>query len=199
MATINYSLRPTIAMAALPEPALFHPLKHHLGYIKEFIREQYTLPAPDIRTALQTIGTSQLDFYIGRLTPFQITSEVLHHLQQNSLLQPDAYQSYLAAKGSHYRTITLSDASGWVLRWGVVAGRFAHLHPARYAAQTIRVKATSLKTAIAATIAARKTNTPTIDMELVNYARTAWLGQPPLSVLHPTEGAGKLLKLLASP
>jgi hypothetical protein len=197
MATINRTQRPTVAMDALPEPALFHPLKHHLGFIKRFIKEQSTLPDPQIGSSLISIGTSQLDFYTGQLSPLQITREVLFNLQQQGLLQPEAYYSYLSKGGGHYRTVTLSDASDWVLRWGIVAARFVHLHPARYAAQTIRVKATSLKTAIAATIAARKAGAPTIDLDMVNDVRMKWLGLPPLQVLSPSEGAGKLLALLA--
>ncbi|WP_238395732.1 hypothetical protein [Pontibacter pudoricolor] len=199
MATINHTQRLTIAMAALPEPALFHPLKHHLGYIRAFIKEQSTLPNPQVGASLVSIGTSQLDFYTGQLSPLQVTKEVLVNLQQQGLLQPEAYYSYLTAKGGLYRTVTVSDTSDWVLRLGIVAGRFVHLHPARYAAQTIRVKATSLKTAIAATIAAGKAGAPTIDLDLVNDVRMRWLGLPPLSVLNPSEGAGKLLALLASP
>jgi hypothetical protein len=198
MATIDHTQRPTIARAALPEPALFHPLKHHLGYIKAFIKAQSSLPDSDIGASLISIGTSQLDFYTGQLSPLQITREVLFNLQQQGLLQPEAYYSYLTAAGGHYRTVTLSDASDWVLRWGIVAGRFVHLHPARYAAQTIRVKATSLKTAIAATIAARKVAAPTIDLDLVNDVRMKWLALPPLQIISPSEGTGKLLALLAN-
>lgn len=144
---------------------------------------------------LQRIGSSQLDFYTGPMTPEQLADEVISYLLQYNIIQPDAYKCFLDVEGSHYRTITLSDGTDWVLRWGVQAGRYVHLHPARYAAQTIRVKAASLKTAIAATIAARRQGT-TIDLPLINKIRAAWLHLPPLPKLSYTEGAGKLMALL---
>lgn len=147
---------------------------------------------------LRSIGQSQLDFYTGAMPPLQIAQEVISYLQQHSLLAPEAFYNYLASGGGHYQTITLTDGTDWVLRWGVVAERYVHLHPARYAAQTIRIKAVSLKTAIATTVAAAQTNY-SIDLELVNKVRAEWLQLPPLTVLTPTEGAGKLIALLQQP
>ncbi|MBB6611524.1 hypothetical protein H7F15_10790 [Pontibacter sp. Tf4] len=179
----------------LPRPVLFHPLKHHLGFIRAFIQEQAMLATANPGPALQRIGTSQLDFYTGPLTPLEIAQAVILQLEQQDLLHPEAYRQFLAAHRSHYRTITLPDGTDWILRWGTQEGRYVHLHPARYAAQTIRVKAASLKTAIAATIAARQQHT-TIDLPLVNKVRAEQLHLPPLTVLQQTEGAGKLLALL---
>ncbi|HEY4652163.1 MAG TPA: hypothetical protein VIG72_12160 [Pontibacter sp.] len=195
MSRSNYTTPPAVLTTALPFPILFHPLKHHLGYIKAFIHEQAHQPATTTATALRRIGQSQLDFYTGNLMPTQIAEEVVLHLQHHGLLSPEAFQEYLAACSRRYQTITLSDSTDWVLRWGTVAGRYVHLHPARYATQTIRVKAISLKTAIATIVAAARTNY-SIDLELVNKVRAEWLQLPPLTVLTPTEGAGKLITLL---
>jgi hypothetical protein len=82
----------------LPEPILFHPLKHHLLYIKAFIQEQHT--EAETKATLLTIGSSQLDLYTGKLPLRQIASEVILYLQENELLQPDLYQNYLTATGS---------------------------------------------------------------------------------------------------
>ncbi|NEM99475.1 hypothetical protein GXP69_17395 [Pontibacter sp. BT327] len=182
----------------LPKPVLFHPLKHHIGYVRAFIHEQTIHSAAGIGTALRSIGQSQLDFYTGSMLPLQVAQEVILHLQQHNILAPEAFYSYLISGGEHYQTIMLSDGTDWVLRWGVVAERYVHLHPARYAAQTIRVKAVSLKTAIAAIVAAAQTNY-SIDLKLVNKVRTEWLQLPPLTVLTPAEGAGKLITLLQQP
>ncbi|NDK56776.1 hypothetical protein [Pontibacter fetidus] len=194
--TIDPTFKQPAPIANLPAPILFHPLKHHLGYIKNFIEEQVTGTASAVGTALQSIGTSQLDFYIGALSPVQIACEVILNLQHHNLLEAELYHAYLTRTGSHYRTINLSDNTDWVLRWGTQPGRYVHLHPARYAAQTIRVKATSLKTAIAAIIAARREAKPVTDLGLINKVRGAWLQLPPLTIVTPTEGAGKMLELL---
>ncbi|MBC5776018.1 hypothetical protein H8S95_18220 [Pontibacter sp. KCTC 32443] len=198
MPILNSTLQPAIANADLPAPVLFHPLKHHLGYIRTFISNHVRNRQQEIAPALQSIGRSQLDFYTGHLSPASIASEVILYLDRHQLLQPDAYLSYLSGRDNHYQTITLSDGTDWVLRWGVITDRYVHLHPARYASQTIRVKAVSLKTAIAATIAAQQLNT-SIDLQLVNHVRAQWLYLPPLTVLTPTEGAGKLIVLLNQP
>lgn len=81
------------------------------------------------------------------------------------------------------------------LRWGVVAGRHVHLHPARYAAHTIRVKANVLKTAIAALIAAGGQREE-VAIGLVNQVRAQWLALPPVKSLSEEAGAARLMKLL---
>ncbi|MEJ8758613.1 hypothetical protein WG947_16480 [Pontibacter sp. H259] len=192
----NTMLQPAIANTALPAPILFHPLKHHLGYINEFVQKYNPAQLPALAQNLQSIGTSQLDFYTGTLQPIAIASEITDYLRQQNLLQPDAYLTYLSEHSHHYRIVNLSDGTAWVLRWGLIAERYVHIHPARYAAQTIRVKAVTLKTAIAATIAARQLSKP-ISLQFVNHVRAQWLYLPPLTSLESTSGAGKLIGLIS--
>ncbi|MDX5422899.1 MAG: hypothetical protein LPK07_04895 [Hymenobacteraceae bacterium] len=181
----------------LPEPILFHPLKHHLGHILAYIRRAATAGAPaSLRTDLLTLGTSQLDLYCGPLSPEEVAKEVILYLRQQDLLAPAVFRRYLHAAGADYRCTTLSDDTDWVLRWGVVAGRYVHLHPARYAAHTVRVKAAALKTAIASVVAARRLHISSIDLELVNKVRGEWLQLPPVKAMSKEEGAGKFLDLL---
>ena len=158
--------------AQLPAPVLFHPLKHHLGYIKTFIAQSPTTPEAELKAALQTIGSSQLDLYVGSLPPGQIAQEVLQYLADRHLQHPVLYQEFLLATGTFYRLLTLSDKSDWVLRWGVVEARHVHLHPARHSRHTLRVKANVLKTAIAAAIAAkRRGENPYMDAQYINEVR----------------------------
>lgn len=116
MATTDHTRVSAIATADLPVPVLFHPLKHHLGFIKAFIKEQTRSMSTSAGTLLLSIGSSQLDFYTGTLTPQQIAREVILYLALHNLLHPELYHSYLTATGSHYQTITLSDTTDWVLR-----------------------------------------------------------------------------------
>lgn len=181
----------------LPAPILFHPLKHHLGYIKAFVDQSAAAPAAGIKAALHTIGSSQLDLYTGPLSPLQIAREVLQHLQERHLLQPTAYQDYLAASGAAYRVAQLSDGTDWILRWGVVEGRHVHLHPARYARHTLRVKAAVLKIAVAAFVSAKKSGeNPVMDTAYINRVRAAWLGLPPVKDLSLSEGLLHMIALL---
>lgn len=180
--------------AQLPAPILFHPLKHHLSYIQAFAAHSTATPEADIKAALLTIGGSQLDLYTGPLSPLQIATEVLQYLQDRHLQQPPAYQHYLATAGAAYRLVPLSDGTDWVMRWGVVEGSYVHLHPARYARYTLRVKANVLKTAIAAVIAANKSaEIPVMDTLFINKVRAEWLALPPLKDLSLSQGLSSMI------
>lgn len=181
----------------LPEPILFHPLKHHLGYIREFIQAQQEAEEAVLIAQFKTIGSSQLDLYLGKLSAQQIANETILYLQAQRTLEPDTYQLYLSGSAENYRLITLSEGSDWVLRWGVVAGRHVHLHPARYSQHTLRVKANSLKTAVAVNMAVRRYKLP-LDLQLVNQVRTQWLGLSPIPAYLPESTLVKLINLLGS-
>ncbi|OKL38893.1 hypothetical protein A3841_02775 [Pontibacter flavimaris] len=177
----------------LPNPILFHPLKHHLGYLRDFAAQSITWPEPELRKAFQRIGGSQLDLYIGPLPSLQIAEEVILYLQQRHLLTPEPYRQHLVPVG--YRLCTLSDGSAWALRWGLHTGRHVHLHPGRYSLHTLRIKANHLKTALAVTIASIKYNQP-ISLQLLNQVRAEWLELPPVTGYTSAEGLGKVLDLV---
>ncbi|MBC5994825.1 hypothetical protein [Pontibacter cellulosilyticus] len=180
----------------LPEPILFHPFKHHMGFILAYIQENRSIDPQLLRTDLLTLGTSQLDLYFGPLSSEQIAKETVLYLQEHNLLTPQAFRYYLQSGGSDYRCITLSDNTDWVLRWGVVANRYVHLHPARYASHTTRVKAAALKTAIATVIAATQLSLPASELSTINKVRKEWLGLSPVKWVSAQEGIGKFLELL---
>ncbi|CAM3564136.1 hypothetical protein POKO110462_09395 [Pontibacter korlensis] len=180
-------------MQPLPEPILFHPLKHHLGYIKEFVYEGLQMPEQELMKYFRRIGGSQLDLYIGTLSPLQISEEVILYLQAQHVHQAESFNSFLAPIG--YRICTLSDNSAWTLRWGVHAKRHVHLHPGRYSPHTLRVKANHLNTAIAVAIAGLKYGQP-LSLELLNQARADWLELPPVIGYTSEEGLGKIIALM---
>lgn len=185
--------------AQLPAPILFHPLKHHLGYIKRFVAQSLTASEAELKAALQTIGSSQLDLYVGSLPPGQIAQEVLQYLADRHLQHPVLYQEFLLANDTAYRLLTLSDKSDWVLRWGVVEARHVHLHPARHSRYTLRVKANVLKTAVAAVIAAkRRGEMPRTEAQYINEVRAAWVALPPVKDFNQSEGLRQMLGLLAA-
>lgn len=177
----------------LPKPILFHPLKHHLGYIRTFAQQSTELPDRELKRTFHRIGDSQLDLYIGALSPLQISEEVILYLQQQRVLQPEAYRQYLAPNG--YRICALSDSSAWTLRWGIHEDRHVHLHPGRYSLHTLRVKANHLKTAAASSIASIKYRQP-VSLELLNQVRADWLELPPVQGYTSEEGLGKVMELL---
>lgn len=181
--------------AMLPQPILFHPLKHHLGYIREFIQAHKDADDSFLQAQLKTLGSSQPDLYLGPLSPQQITHETIAYLQAHHALEPGAYRLYLSVGEAEYQMISLSDESEWVLRWGVVEGRYVHLHPARYSRHTLRVKANALKSAIAVSVAALRYKQP-LSLALVNQVRTQWLGLVPIPELLPGGTLSRLVYLL---
>jgi hypothetical protein len=180
----------------LPEPILLHSLKHHVGFIRSYILKNTHSSLVAINSDLRTIGSSQLDLYYGPLLPEQIAHEVIIYLSENNLLHSDSFELFVKSVDRDYQCLKLSDGTDWVLRWGIIKGRYVHLHPARYAAYTIRVKAASLKTAIAIALAVCKHQTIDVDKEFVNKIRREWLGLTPIKTWNTEVGAGKLLKLI---
>ncbi|WP_299991041.1 hypothetical protein [uncultured Pontibacter sp.] len=180
----------------IPAPILFHPLKHHLAYIREFIKEQATAEETTLVAQLKTIGSSQLDLYLGELSTLQIATETIAYLQLQQAISPDAYRLYLSGSTSEYQLVSLSDGSQWVFRWGIVEGRHVHLHPARYSQHTIRVKANTLKTAVATLIAVQRLHVTVPDLSLINQVRLQWLELAPIPAYVPKEGLDRMLQLL---
>ncbi len=136
--------------APVPAPVLLNCWKHHAGYIRQQIVQLQQRGEPaleDLREHLKIIGDSQMDLYIGPFSPEQIARQAIAWLDERALLTPEVCASWLKIGGG-YQSINLYAASLWVVRWGEQQGRYVHLHPARYAPDTIRVRAPVLKAAI---------------------------------------------------
>jgi hypothetical protein len=183
----------------LPTPILFHPLKHHLGRIKEFLRWDGS-PSPaelvGLKQQLLTLGQSQLDLYVGQLSVQQVAHQVSLFLQEKHLLGQQAYRHWLDGAGS-YGLMPLSDGSWWVLRWGNEPDRYVHIHPARYSPHTVRVKAGSLKTAMAVIVWGRLHSLEQNSLITINQARTCLLHYPPIKSLRLATAIERMMTLLS--
>ena len=176
-------------MKSVQPPVLFHPLKHHLLWLRSFIAESAgpgEAALPRVAAQLLTAGNSQMDLYTGTLGSAALAAEVIGYLAGHQLLDPDGYGTLLAQSGG-YRLVTLSDGSQWVLRWGEVAGCHVHIHPARHSPHSVRVKASTLKTALLAGIWERM-HGRAAGLDEVNGLRQAWLGLPPIRSAEEAEG-----------
>ncbi len=150
---------------------------------------------PEVAARLTTLGNSQMDVYTGALLPAAIAEGVAGYLSEYHLLEPGAYAGWLQTAGG-YRLVTLSDQSEWVLRWGEVPGSYAHIHPARYSPFSIRVKASTLKTAIVVCIWHRLSPHEQPHLTEINQLRRAWLQLPPMRSVEEAEGLRRLLTRL---
>jgi hypothetical protein len=185
-------------MESVHPPVLFHPLKHHLLWIRSFI-ELHALRGeavmPEVAARLTTAGNSQMDVYTGTLPPAAVAGAIVQYLSEHNLLEPGAYADWLQT-ASGYRLVTLTDRSEWVLRWGEVPGSYAHIHPARYSPFSIRVKASTLKTAIMVCIWHRLNPNEQPHLTEINHLRRAWLQLPPIRSVEEAEGLRRFLTRL---
>ncbi|HEX8530775.1 MAG TPA: hypothetical protein VF646_12170 [Cytophagales bacterium] len=185
-------------MKSAQPPVLFHPLKHHLGWIRAFLQESALGEAaglPRVAAQLITVGNSQMDLYTGALAPTAIAGEVIGYLSAHGLLEPARYQSWLEQSGG-YRLVPLPDGSWWVLRWGEVEGCHVHIHPARHSPHSVRVKASALKTGLLVAMWERLHGQPA-GLEEVNGLRQAWAGLPPIRSTEEAEGFQRVREWLA--
>lgn len=180
-------------------PILFHPLKHHQHWICEYIRSwqiHSSGSVSDLKRQLLTIGASQMDFYQGVLTPEQIACEIVVRLQKEDKIQQPIYENWIKQQLVGYALVRLSDDSDWVLRIGEESGRFVHIHPARYATHTIRVKAGALKTAIAALIWEQAYSQDARSLTTINQVRQEWLDYSPIKSVELARGIERMIDLL---
>jgi hypothetical protein len=141
-----------IAETEIPEPILFNPLKHHLGFIREFILQKTEAnQSGDQKTMireLKHLGTSVMDVYTGPLPVNEISNEVIVFLKEKELLRSGAFSGWTGIGMKDFRIISLSDGSQWTLKYRDNMLRFVHIFPARESRHTFRVKSNTLKSAL---------------------------------------------------
>ena len=136
----------------IAEPVLFNPLKHHLGYIKDYIYSyseyENGKKQKDIIRELKHLGTSVMDIYTGSLSVDMICQEVKDSLAEKGILEKENFAVWAGTNINNYRIISLSDSSQWILKCHTNKVRFVHIFPARNSQLTFRIKANTLKSAI---------------------------------------------------
>lgn len=174
----------------LPSPILFHPLKHHQGYLRHFIQHSTD---EAFYAAIPRIGASQMDLYCGELNLHRIGQEILGQLAARGIVAESDFISFLT-KGRGHQNLIISDGSTWTLLRGDDPELYVHIHPARYARHCIRVKAGALKTAI---MMLRNGLTPKSETAEVNTLRVS-IGLSAIKNLQESEGIGRILEVLTS-
>lgn len=181
-------------------PILFNPWKHHAAFLRWRIHETIAAgPAAldELAKHLVVLGTELMDLYLGDRSPHDLGERILAQLHSDNCLSLDTYRAWIQANGG-YRLLTLpEDGSQWVLRLGDEAERYVHVHPARWAPQTCRVKANVLKTAVMILAYTGIHGGDPLDRALVNQVRRGYLDLPPLGrALTGDQGIGQVINLL---
>jgi hypothetical protein len=175
----------------VPEPFLFNPLKHHLGYIREFVNENSREKKENLIKELKHLGNSVMDVYTGELPISELCLEIETFLK-NKL--PSAEFPIMAGKDPIYGIKTISDGSQWVLKYNRDKKRFIHFFPARNSPMTIRIKSNTLKSALLYAILIRK---DFISGEDLNSARLM-VGLSPIKDPAESESITEMIELLRS-
>lgn len=183
----------------VPIPINFNCWKHHYGFIKNQIsactnQKEFR----NLKQTLLKIGNSQMDFYVGTLTPELISSFIINYLKSLNVLDPEKYNSWLTTEGKDFRQIKLEDKSIWTLRLGTKTERYIHIHPGRHSPNTLRVKAKTLKTTILVLCSEKINNEQKMSIKQINGLRKEYLGESPLKSISKETGLGKLIELFRS-
>jgi len=181
---------------AIPEPLVFNPLKHHLGYIKEFILENTGAGKADANVEvireLRHIGGSVMDVYTGQLTYTEVGDEFLCYVKTKRLSDRADFKTWAGAGPKDFKTIYLSDGSNWVMKYHDNEQRYIHFFPARFSPHSFRIKANTLKSAILYEIFIGK---DFVNEEDLNIAR-AFASLSPVKDIFDTEAISEMIELL---
>jgi len=189
MTEINYSIQ---------LPLTFNCWKHHAGFIKKQIKYygDEKISVEELQKMLLVIGDSQMDLYVGELSPQKICDEMCIKLKSAGVLTFEDYTQWLFEKGKEYKLIEISDSSFWALRLGKQKERYVHIHPGRYSPFTLRVKALTLKTAITVLILNYEKPFPLINALQINEVRKKILNSPPVKKITSNSAVVRVINIL---
>jgi hypothetical protein len=180
----------------IPPPILFNLLKHHLGFIKEYVRNnlkpELQIDYLIINKDLRHLGGSLMDIYSGNLSPDDIMEEIMNFLISNGLAEKDIFSQWTGKDPLNFKTISFSDGSRWILKFFDNEVRYVHSFPARNSPYTFRIKANTLKSAILYLIFVGK---DFISEEDLNSAR-AIAGLSPIKDIYDVEAITEMIEIL---
>ena len=180
----------------IPVPILFNPLKHHLGYIREFIElnsvDENKSDRDSAIKELKHIGGSVMDIYSGSLSYNAIGNELLDTVKSKGLSSSESFRKWAGGVENELRTTSLSDGSVWILKYFEHERRFVHSFPARFSPLTFRIKANTLKSAVLYEIFSGK---DFVSEESLNATR-AMAGLSPVRDVFDTEAIIELIEIL---
>ena len=184
--------------AEIPVPFMFNALKHHRGFVQQIIRSarQDVQVRQLLVDELDKLGNLMMDFYLGALTPLDICRDIKKYLLAQGCFAANSYAKWLAVSKGKYRLVEISDGSRWTLLAGREAGRFVHVHPARYSPLTMRMRALPFKTAAMLLAISEMDCSSEHILESANETRKLYFDEPPIKYTGATKNILKILALL---
>jgi hypothetical protein len=181
------------------KPILFNYWKHHMNFLLADIQKQYAEnDITSLKTRIKKIGNSTTDLYTGNLDIPELVSYCMAGLKKIHRYRKDTYLNWLRQSPEEYQLMDFPDGSVWILKIGTEVGRYIHLHPGRNVPQTMRVKATILKTTYIVNLYALKEKISPLDINLINTIRNDILGLSPIKFVTLNQDLGKMIYLFGS-
>jgi hypothetical protein len=181
----------------IPAPVMFNPLKHHLGFIREYTRawsdstHNHTDQSVMI-SELKHLGSSVMDIYSGTLTIEQICREVLAYPGINQFAEPEKLAAQAGRKLTDFRIITLSDSSRWSVSCSDSSRLWVHIFPARGSIYSFRIKSNTIRSAILYHILIGKDYVTNNDLNIVR----SLLGLSPVKDTVDAEAINEMIEIL---
>lgn len=171
--------------------------KHHFQFLVNKIELWKKSDWQQVEPEILLMGENLLDFYTGNLSDEKIEYECFRYFFERGINDKNAFLKWLYP--ADYRKIILSDSSEWVIKPEYDTEKYIHIHPAKYSPNTIRVRATTLKTVVAlmienAAISAQINE----NLAMVNHIRAKKLQLSPIKSLQNGKGILKLWKMFAT-
>ncbi|HOO98646.1 MAG TPA: hypothetical protein PLV06_03800 [Bacteroidales bacterium] len=180
----------------IPPPFQFNPLKHHLGFIRNFIRESFAAEEGfnerDLVRQVRHLGSSVMDVYTGQLEVKEICRQIQVFLEADCLDDPGKFAAWAGTGYSDYRVTVISDTSEWTLKFRNEKTRFVHIFPARLSPFSFRVKANTLKSAMLYYILVGRDYITGRDLNRVR----SLIGLPPVKNTLEAEAITKMIEVL---
>ncbi len=134
-----------------------------------------------------------MDLYLGDLSVDDIEKEVFDRLKGSRVVDRITYHRFIRDNDGFVK-IQLSDRSFWILRMGEDDQHHIHIHPARNCPKTVRVRASTLKTAIAILVEGGGQ----MDLAGINRIRNKVLRLSPVKTFNKSSGLSKVVEALST-
>jgi hypothetical protein len=178
------------------QPFSFNPLKHHLGYIKEFVRKAQLFPnESETFELINSIGPQLTDIYCGLYSVDLILAKIRMQLEGLSAFSQPGYDEWIDKSGKDYNFLDLPDGSRWTFRKGEKKECYIHFHPAR-AIGSVRIRGTTLKTAIGLIVISKENSAFYKDINFINFLRQKRLQLSPIKSIANFPAIVRALDLL---
>jgi len=179
----------------IPGPFLFNPIKHHLGFLRDFISlhiDRKTVDTISLTRDINHIGSSVMDIYTGSLSINNICSETAEFLKSKDIFIPKKFAGWTGINAECFRIVRLSDGSQWTIKYHNNPERYVHIFPSRNSQHTFRVKSNTLKSALIYLILIGKDLVTGDDLNVVRPV----LGLSPVKNSIDTEAILEMIEIL---